>query len=151
MNVAAIILLSRLENITPTSDGDQLLALIACLASFTDQRDPWSSPEASDQARLLLNHILETEGRGGRQKLGALLTGLLELHVKPVFVKVKNAAITRQGRKALDPAPGNVASHEFEDIKPWNSDKLYIVTLYGWVLSHLDVLAPRGEVNYYVN
>lgn len=145
MNVAGLNLLSRLERITPTQNGDQLLTLIACLASFTDQREPWSSTAASEQAKLILGHILEIEGHNGQQRLRAVLTDLLQLHVKPVFAKFKNAAITRQGRKAVDPPPSRMVHHEpEEEMKAWEFSKAHTISVYGWVLSQLDVKPPRG-------
>lgn len=145
MNIAGLYFLSQLEEIMPTSESDQLLDLIVCLASFTDQREPWSSPKASHLATSFITHIIEAETRRGPQRLRAVFTDLLQLHVKPVFAKVKNNAITQQGRKAINPAPSTLTSYESEEkFKPWNSNKAYIISVYGWVLSQLDVPAPHG-------
>lgn len=143
MNIAGLSILSHLEKITPTQDGDQLLAMIACLATFTDQREPWSSPAASEQAISFLNYIFETEGRRRPQKLKALLTDLLQLHVKPVFAKFQSSVITQQGRKAIDLTSRDAAPQEpEEETKPWKFKKAYIISVYGWVLNQLDVNAP---------
>lgn len=140
MNVAGLHLLSRLQNIGLYQDGDQLLNLIACLASFTDEREAWSSPAASEQVKLILGHILETPGRNERQSPRDIFTDLLQLRVKPLFAKFKNAAITRQGRKAIDPAPSRVVPHEpEEETKPWKFGKAPIISVYRWILIHIDV------------
>jgi hypothetical protein len=148
MNIAGLDLLSQLEKIMPTGESDQLLALIVCLASFTDQREPWSSPNASRLATSYVTHLIEAETRRGPQRLCAVLTDLLQLHVKPVFAKVKNNAITQQGRKAIDPPPIILTPYApEEEIKPWNLDKAYILPVYGWVLGQLDVPTPHGAVS----
>ena len=145
MNIAGLNILSHLEKITPTQDGDQLLALIACLATFADQREPWSCPAASEQAVSVLNYVFEIEGRRRPQKLRALLTDLLQLHIKPVFAKFQSSVITQQGQKAIDLTPRGAAPQEpEEELKPWKFKKAYIISVYGWVLNQLDVTAPPG-------
>ena len=140
MCIAGLHLLSRLQRITSNQDGDQLLRLIVCLAAFTDQRDPWSSPAASEQAVLNLDRILEVGERDGQPNIQATLTDLLQLHVKPVFVKFKTPTITKQGRRAIDPALRTVVPHESEEeTQPWKFSKAYTVSIYGWVLGQLDV------------
>ena len=144
MYVAGLRLLSYLDKITPAQQIDQHLRLIACAASFTDQRESWSSPEASEQSRLILNHILGTEEQRGSQELKDILADLLQLHVKPAFAKSKIEAITQQGRKVIDPMPTRVVPSEpEEEMKPWKLKKVYVIAVYGWVLSQLEVTSPH--------
>ena len=70
-----------------------------------------------------------------------LLHHLLQERVKPIFAKSKNPAITPQGRKAIDPLPTNDTMHSDLDIesKPWKYRVVYIVTVFRWILMHLNV------------
>lgn len=147
MTVAGLHLLSQLERITPIQDSDQVLNLIACLSSFTDGREKWSSPAASAQAKLILDHILFRSEGHGQQRIQGILTDLLQLQVKPAFAKYKNATITSQGRKAIDPVPSNLFPHETEEeMKLWKFSNAHTISIYGWILSQLDVKAPWASL-----
>lgn len=139
--MAGLRLLSCLTRVAPAQEGDLLLNLTACVASFTDRRELWSSSAASEQATLILSHILEAYEP---QRVQLLLADLLLRHVKPEFAKSQNAAITQQGRKAIDPTPYVVSNHESEEeVKPWKFTKAYIIPVFGWVLSNLPVTDPH--------
>ena len=149
LSLVGLHLLSRLERITLIQNDDQLLSLIACVASFTDQREAWSSSAASEQAKIILDHILKFEGRQGRQRTRNILTDLLQGYVKPAFVKFKHASITSQGRKVTDPTPSRVVPHEPEEkTKPWKFNRAHTVSMYAWILRQSDVKAP--PVSFYL-
>ena len=143
MNVAGLILLSHLERIEPSSsgrEGEQLtVSLISCLASFTDLREEWSGQKASEEAHCLLAVLLgsfKAESKSFRSLIGVLL----EQHVKPLFAKTKNPAITSQGRKAIGSAPTNyLLSDPESELKPWKFHDVYVVTMFRWILENLDV------------
>lgn len=142
MNVAGLILLSHLERIEPSSsgrEGEQLtVSLISCLASFTDLREEWSGQKASEEAHCLLAVLLgsfKAESKSFRSLIGVLL----EQHVKPLFAKTKNPAITSQGRKAIGSAPTNyLLSDPESELKPWKFHDVYVVTMFRWILENLD-------------
>ena len=113
------------------------LDFITCLASFTGAHDSWTTPEAYKYATNLLQTLM---GPDDDKAVQDLLAALLEKKVKPLFTKTKNPAITAQGRKAIHPLP---AAPDFSDseveIKPWKFRAAYIITVFGWILGHLDV------------
>ena len=135
MSLSGMLLLSRLQKIEPLSEDESVMTILTCLASFTDLNDPWTYPKAKDHACSLL------EGYAGSGDLSTILTGLLQESVKPLFKKIKNPAITHQGRKAIDPLPSTATAHSDLDgeTKPWKYRDAYIVTVFQWVLNHLDV------------
>ena len=149
MNVAGISLLSHLEEMYPLADEEEqeeeeerretTVSLVVCLSSFTDPRDQWSGPEASQLAHLLLSTILQ-RFRVETKRLQALIAVLLKTRVKPLFAKSRNPTVTAQGRKAIDPAPTIYMVGEAEsEIKPWKFQHVYIVTVFRWILQNLDV------------
>lgn len=135
MSLSGIFLLSLLQEAKPLSEDESVVTILTCLASFTDLNDPWTCPEARDHA-CSLSGIYAASGN-----LSTILTGLLQERVKPLFAKTKNPAITQQGRKAINPLPIATAAHSDldEESKPWKYRDSYIVTVFQWVLSHLDV------------
>ena len=142
MNVAGLHLLSLLEKISPASDDEITVNVVSCLASFTDTREKWSCPEASEQAYLLLNTML-SQLKGEPERFQALISRLLEEHVKPLFVKTKNPAVTARGRRVLEPPPSTyMASDPDTEIKPWKFHDIYIVTVLRWILQSLTVKLP---------
>lgn len=135
MSLSGILLLAHLQKIQPPSEDKHVVTILACLASFTDSNDPWTSPEARDHACFL------SEAYAASTNLSTILTGLLQERVKPLFAKTKNSAITQQGRKAINPLPSAATAHSDLDgeAKPWKYRDAYIVTAFQWVLNHLDV------------
>lgn len=145
MNVAGLILLSHLEKIDPQPSGREkeklTVRLTSCLASFTDPREEWSSQEASEQARSILGLVLRPF-RAEPKSFGSLITLLLQQHVKPLFAKTSNPAITSQGRKAVTSTQTNYLLGDPEsELKPWKFHHVYVVTMFRWILENLDVRA----------
>ena len=137
MSLSGILLLSRLEDSKPLSEDESVEVILTCLASFTDDNDPWTCPKAKELAYSL------SENYAASGNLSAILTVILQKRIKPLFVKTKNYAITQQARKAIDPLPSAAATHGDLDgeNKPWKYRNPYVATVFQWVLSHLDVRA----------
>ena len=136
-----LILLSHLRELALLSPEEPDIAVLTCLAAFSDANDTWNTPRAQKQASLLIEDYVESG------HLPALLTSMLETHVKPRFSKSKNPAITQQGRRAIDPVPSNAALHSDLDAgsKAWKYRDVYVVTVFQWVLSQLSVRNPLLE------
>lgn len=135
MSQSGILLLSRLQNLKPLSNDESIVTILTCLASFTDLSDPWTYPKARDHACSL------SEDYAAAGNLSSVVTGLLQERIKPLFARTKNSAITQQGRKAIDPLSSATTAHSDLDgeAKPWKYRDVYIVTVFQWVLKHLDV------------
>ena len=137
MSLLGILLLSRLQNFKPLSEDESVVNILTCLASFTDDNDPWTCPRARELAYSL------SEDYAASGNISTIVAGLLQDRIKPLFVKSKNSAITQQARKAIDPQSSAAAAHSDLDgeNKPWKYRDTYVVTVFQWVLSHLDVRA----------
>lgn len=148
MNVAGLSLLSHLERIDPSSseraEQKPIISLTSCLVSFTDPREEWSSQEASELSRSLLNPLLRLS-RAEPKRFRSFVTVLLEQHVKAQFAKTKNPAITSQGRKAIVVESTNYLVNDPEnELKPWKFHHVYVVTMFRWILENLDVRLSIG-------
>lgn len=135
MSLSGILLLARLRQFEPLSEKEHVVTILTCLASFTDLNDPWTCSKAMDHAYSL------SEDYAASGNLSTILTGLLQERIKPLFAKTKNPAITQQGRKAIDPLPiASAAGNDLDgEARPWRYHDAYIVTVFQWVLEHLDV------------
>ncbi|KAL8938083.1 MAG: hypothetical protein Q9216_004081 [Gyalolechia sp. 2 TL-2023] len=142
MKTAGLVLLSCLDSVhAPNSEGSA--SLIACLASFTNLQDPWTSPKAYDLAQSLLSkHLQVKKYQNVRTTPGSydtLIHNLLLNQVKPLFVRSKNPTLTDQARKAISPLPGPNIPSDFESHnKPWKFQSPHIVTIFHWILTQLD-------------
>ena len=138
-------LLSHLHDLVFTLREQPTLDLVMCLASFADERDPWTTPEAYSYAQDLLQKLMEPHGiEGSLEQTQDLLAALLEKRVKPLFTKTKNPVITQQGRKAHHPLPVSTDFSEMEvETKPWKFRVAYITTVFGWILGELNVSMLR--------
>lgn len=144
MYLAGLRLLSHIQNLLAVEDTDSTVEYVMCLASFTDQRDPWTSPEAFSEANPLLGQYFEVI-KASPKDSHILLTRLLQEKIKPLFVKFRSREITEQGRKAVSPLPGAFVSSDLEATeKPWKFRNVYVVTVVKWVLEHLDVLTKNS-------
>ena len=136
LSAHGLMLLSHLFKLhLPHYNDESTFPLFTCLASFTDPTDAWTSPQITSQAASLLETFTDPA------HLPPLLHNLLTERIKPLFARSKNPAITAQGRKAIDPIPSNDTLHSDLDAenKPWKYRDVYIVTVFRWVLIHLDV------------
>ncbi len=135
MSLSGILLLARLQKTEPLSEDEHVLTFLTCLASYTDPIDPWTCSKARDHACSL------SEDYAASESLSTLLTGLLSERIKPLFARTSTPAITHQGRKAIDPLPSAATAHGDLDgeAKPWKYHDAYSVTVFQWVLKHLEV------------
>ena len=145
MSLSGILLLARLKVVELSSENEHLVTILTCLASFTDLNDPWTCSEASHHAYILLRDFEASEN------LSNTLTSLLQEQIKPLFAKTRNPAITQQGRRAVDPISGSATIHSDLDgeTKPWKYHDAYSVTVFQWVLKHLDVriiITPKWTI-----
>ncbi|MCJ1477733.1 hypothetical protein MMC13_006406 [Lambiella insularis] len=140
MAIAGLRLLARVQYLVPALHDNLSLDLLTCLASYTDERDPWTESEAARAAKALLEQLIDASIAGKLTFTSTLISGLLQGRVKPLFLRSKNIAITAQGRKANYPVPiaTNPSDSEVE-LKQWKFRDIYIVTVFGWILSVLDV------------
>jgi hypothetical protein len=107
---------------------------VTSLASFTSERDPWTTPEARQVALSVLKSCFDRDDVGG---LWPVLEDVLKSRIKPLFAKTKNPAITAAGRKNFHPMPQprfDMAAMDPET-KPWKFDDVYATTVLEWVLS----------------
>ena len=127
--------MSHLQKLTPLSKDESNVKVLTCLAAFTDENDPWTCPGAQKKASVLIKDYLNSSNQP------ILFSRLLQERVRPLFARSKNPAITPQGRKAINPLPSTaIANSDLDDaVKPWKYRDVYIVTVFQWVLDHLDV------------
>ena len=137
MGLKGLVLLSHLQRLVPPLQDGTDAVILTCLAAFSDEKDPWNSSSAQQQASDLLRDYTRSD------RLPVMLTSILQERIKPLFSRTGNPAITPQGRKAINPRPSNVAMHSDldADLKPWKFRDVYIVTVFRWVLQILDVRA----------
>ncbi|MCJ1461368.1 hypothetical protein MMC28_011750 [Mycoblastus sanguinarius] len=134
MNLKGLSLMSHLQKLTPLSKDESNVKVLTCLAAFTDENDPWTCPGAQKKASVLIKDYLNSSNQP------ILFSRLLQERVRPLFARSKNPAITPQGRKAINPLPSTaIANSDLDDaVKPWKYRDVYIVTVFQWVLDHLD-------------
>ena len=139
MAAAGLRLLSHLHGLTPSIVSESSVEMFLCLAAFTDERDQWTSPEAFEEAKTMLENYVDLS-KDGTVKAQALITRTLLTEIKPLFAKTKNPAITQQGRKAIRPIPGAPKGTDLEnESKPWKFHDIHIITVFRWLLMNLDV------------
>ena len=135
MGLSGILLLARLQHIEPLSSDEHVVTILTSLASFTDLNDPWTCSKARDHAYSL------SEAYADSENLPSLITGILQERIKPLFATTNNPAITPQGRSAINPFSSAAVAHSdlAGEAKPWKYDDACSVTVFQWVLKHLDV------------
>lgn len=140
--LVALRLLRHLHHLVPLSEPRLLVTVVAALAAFTDPNDAWTTPEAYKEAAALLQICLNIS-KDAQNDIKNLVTVLLREEIRPLFAKSKNKALTQQGRKAMNPLPRRFDASEHEvDLKPWKYRHVHIVTVFKWVLEHVDVRSP---------
>jgi len=113
--------------------------VIVTLAAFTDERDSWVTAEACHAATGLLQTYLNGTGQN-REELPPIIGTVLKHHVRPLFAKSKNPAITSQGRKNIRTVQAGYDSTMVDpESKPWKYRRPYIVSVFRWVLQNADV------------
>lgn len=143
MSSTGLIVLSQLEKVSSLSEDEDILALFVCLASFTYEDDPWNCRRVQQKALALINTYLKPT------LLPRILTRLLSDWVKPLFAKSRSSAITPQGRKSIKSLPTNTHSDFDIEAKPWKYRKMYIVTVFQWILKQLNVRSFQDWTGIY--
>lgn len=114
-------------------------AVIVSLAAFTDERDSWVTAEACHAATGLLQ-TYSNGTRQDREKYPSIVGTVLKHHVRPLFAKSKNPAITSQGRKNIRTVQAGYDPTTVDpESKPWKYRHPYIVSVFRWVLHNVDV------------
>jgi hypothetical protein len=135
-----ISVLGYLNKIFPIRGARDSVFIIATLAAFTCEKDPWTTPEAYTKALTILAEIvpcITTE----KDSLAALLRDIHEQEIKPIFSNSNNPALTSTGRKNFFPPsqPRFDRSLFDPESKPWKSESVYVITVLSWVLSQYPV------------
>ena len=135
MGLKGLVVLSHLRRLIPPLQDSSGTVVLTCLAAFSDEKDPWNSSSAQQEASSLIGDYTRSA------HMSVVLTSILQERIKPLFSRTGNPAITPQGRKAINPRPSNIAMHTDIDaeVKPWKFRDVYIVTVFRWVLQFLDV------------
>ena len=128
-------LIQDLNGFYPLEQLENHASIITSLAVFTDEQDPWTTKRSTDRALF----VLSIHDRLSKSP-SVLVDHILRKTLKPLFASSKNPAITPQGRKAIAPLPTKLDTAVLEkDSKPWKYEKRYMITVFRWVLSNLDV------------
>ncbi|KAI1098162.1 hypothetical protein F4804DRAFT_136679 [Jackrogersella minutella] len=108
------------------------------LAAFTDTRDPWAEPRASDGLQDILS--AQTQTLGDAQLRTFIVEDILTGFIRPLFSKSRPAAVTASGRKAefVEPSRYDTADRDSPETKPWKYARRYAVTVFGWAVLHAD-------------
>lgn len=131
-------IIKHLNWLLPLSTYNDQFNVITSIVIYADEKDPWTSKAASQNAQTLL---LKTILGPSRDTSPALLDFLLREKIKPLFLQSKNPAVTSLGRKAIRP----MVSKYDDDIigeketKPWKFDQRYMLTVFRWVLLNMNV------------
>ncbi|KAL9058852.1 MAG: hypothetical protein Q9206_001742 [Seirophora lacunosa] len=145
---AGLHLLSHLQRLQQSSPFSCIptASLVACLASFTDPQDPWTSDKSHHLSGSLLSIYLSVLHEDSKQ-FEAIIKDILVHHIKPLFFKARTPLLTPAARQAISPLPGPHGPSDFDATnKPWKFHSPHVVTIFRWVISQLDV--PLVEVHW---
>ncbi|CAI7648714.1 unnamed protein product [Penicillium pancosmium] len=116
---------STLDNNSVASSPDVIVAM----ASFTSEKDPWTTNASNNCAEIHLNMACQND-------LWPIIERVLREKIRPLFTKTKNPAITSEGRKNLHP----VARTRFDggalddSTKPWKTTDVYAPAVLSWIV-----------------
>lgn len=110
------------------------LHAIVAMASFTSEKDPWTTKSSNNCAEVYLNLACQKD-------LWSIIERVLKEKVRPLFTKTKNPAITNEGRKNLHPVPrtpfdGGVLD---DSTKPWKNTNIYAPAVLSWIICQYKV------------
>ncbi|KAK2753145.1 hypothetical protein FQN54_007970 [Arachnomyces sp. PD_36] len=123
-STVGISILGHLDRILPIRETQDPPAIIAVLAAFTCQGDPWTTPEACTKACAILA-LTVPYAPTDKIFLADLLGNILAHTVTPAFSRNKNLTPGRRFESTLSG----------QEDKPWKKDRVYAVTVLHWVLS----------------
>lgn len=132
-----------LNGILPILKAEDAVDIITALASFTSERDPWTTSSSRQDASAALESCSSRSDDAGA--FWAVLGEVLKSRIRPIFAKTKNPAITPGGRKNFHPTPVPRwdASVMDQEMKPWKFQDVYATTVLDWALSRFLVRACR--------
>ncbi|KAG8527457.1 uncharacterized protein KY384_007609 [Bacidia gigantensis] len=118
------------------AEDNTLILRVGFLASYTDLNDPWTSAILHKKSTELLKDSFQFYTSKAWKNL---LTGLLEVKVKPAFAVKNHPKITKSARKVIGMGETR-ATLAGEDImiKPWKFDEVFVPTILRWVLLQLE-------------
>jgi hypothetical protein len=121
----------------PTLDDRSVVtspAVIVAMASFTSEKDPWTTKASNNCAEILLNMSCQND-------LWSVIERVLREKIRPLFTKTKNPAITSEGRKNLHPVPRTRFDGGALDdsTKPWKTTDVYAPAVLSWIICQYKV------------
>jgi len=134
----ALELITLVEEKIGSSTDDQSMTrsldLIVAMASFTSEKDPWTTKPSNDYAEAYLNIKCQND-------LWLIIERLLKEKIRPLFTKTKNPAITSEGRKKLHPMPRTPFEGGALDdsTKPWKNTHIYAPAVLSWIICQYKV------------
>lgn len=134
----AVELITLIEEKTGSRSDDQSMTdsldLIVAMASFTSEKDPWTTKASNDYAEAYLNIKCQNN-------LWSILEQVLKGKIRPLFTKTKNPAITSEGRKNLHPVPRTPFEGGALDdsTKPWKNTHIYAPAVLSWIICQYKV------------
>lgn len=144
-STVAIRVLVILNSVLPIPKHTKPQAVIVSLAAFTDERDSWVAAEACHTATDLLQAYLD-DTRQTKGEFPSVAGALLKDHIRPLFAKSKNPAITSKGRKNIRTVQ---AGYDLNLVDPesrlWKYRYPYIVSLFRWILQNINVRVLSEE------
>lgn len=132
-----ISVISSLSTILSIEEASNVVDIVTTLASFTSERDPWTTQQSCRQALEVLDSYVSRRRSDDPSSLWSTLEDTLKSRIKPLFAKTKNPAITSTGRKNLHPMPATRFDYSSLDpeTKPWKYRDVYCTTVFSWILS----------------
>ncbi|KAJ9365408.1 hypothetical protein C8Q69DRAFT_528700 [Paecilomyces variotii] len=132
-----ISVISSLSTILPIEEASNVVDIVTTLASFTSERDPWTTQQSCRQALEVLDTYVSRRRSDDASSLWSTFEDTLKTRIKPLFAKTKNPAITSTGRKNLHPMPATRFDYSSLDpeTKPWKYRDVYCTTVFSWILS----------------
>ncbi|GAD93587.1 conserved hypothetical protein [Paecilomyces variotii No. 5] len=126
-----------LGTILPLDEAGNVVDIVVTLASFTSEKDPWTTEQSCRQAVEALDAYVSKTRSDKTSSLWSTLEDILKSKIRPHFAKTKNPAITSTGRKNLHPMPGTRFDYSLLDpeTKPWKYRDVYCTTVFTWALS----------------
>lgn len=140
-------ILGYLDQILPIREARDSVPIVTTLATFTCERDPWTSPEAYTKASSILAIAVPCTPTE-KEYLGDLLRSIHERTIKPIFSASKNPDITPAGRRNLYPVHQSRFNPSLfsTDSEPWKNQCVYVITVLSWVLSQYPVCCSSRAV-----
>lgn len=121
----------------PIQEAENTVDIVTTLASFTSEKDPWTTKWAREQAVATLASYVSARRSENVDALWTVLEEILKSKLKPLFAKTNHPAITPAGRKDFHPIPHPRFDSGMLDpeTKPWKFQEVYSTTVLAWIVS----------------